>query len=463
MPRDFQFENSLYSRHEFYKEQSIKNRLLKHKCVEALLHKHSGNKLFYISKVGESVEGRSLNLIKIGEGKTKIFLWSQMHGDEPTATAAIFDILNFLSANDDYNQFRKNLVKNLTIYFLPMVNPDGAERFQRRNALEIDLNRDARRLESPESMILKNVFDSLKADFGFNLHDQSKYYSVGNNCKSAAISFLAPPTNEMKTISPNRAAAMKLIGELYLMANSFIPGHLARYSDEYEPRAFGDNFQKSGTSIILIESGGWQTDPERQFIRKINFILLLSAFKLIAEKSFSKKDISIYESIPFNDERLSDFIFRNVTLCCKEKNHKTDLAIQSEDKFFENNNKISTKSFISDIGDMSVFSSYNSFDFSGYELRLGKEIIFSEMPDEELDYIDLLSKGITSIIFPNATINQISQSKYPIRFLAEADTLKREFKLLGLAEFLLVKNNIVRFAFVNGNLFDLKNDFWLTN
>jgi len=94
---------------------------------------------------------------------------------------------------------------------------------------------------------------------------------------------------------------------------------------------------------------------------------------------------------------------------------------------------------------------------------LGKEIIFSEMPDEELDYIDLLSKGITSIIFPNATINQISQSKYPIRFLAEADTLKREFKLLGLAEFLLVKNNIVRFAFVNGNLFDLKNDFWLTN
>lgn len=462
MPQDFQFEQSLYSRYEFYKELSIQTRLIKHKNVEVLLRKQSENKLFHISKVGESVQGRSLNLIKIGKGKTKIFLWSQMHGDEPTATAAIFDLLNFLSANDDYNEFRENLFRNVTIYFLPMVNPDGAERFQRRNALEIDLNRDARRLESPESKILKNVFDSLKADFGFNLHDQSKYYSVGNSFMSAAISFLAPPIDEIKTIPPNRAAAMKLIGELYLMANSFIPGHIARYSDEYEPRAFGDNFQRSGTSIILIESGGWRNDVEKQFIRKINFILLLSAFKLIAEKSFNKKDISIYGSIPFNDERLSDFIFRKITLCCNDKYYRTDLAIQSEDKFFENNNKISTKSFISDIGDKSVFSAYNNFDFSGYEFRSGKEITLSEMPLEKLDYLDLLSKGITTIIFSNATVDQISQNKFPIRFLAEADTLKRELKLQSPAEFLLLKDNIIRFAFVNGNLFDLGNDFWLT-
>lgn len=461
MPQDLQFEQSLYSRYEFYKEQSIKTRLLKHKNVEMLLHKQSGNKLFHIIKVGESVEGRSLNLIKIGEGKTKIFLWSQMHGDEPTATAAIFDILNFLSANDDYNEFRKILFKNVTICILPMVNPDGAEKFQRRNALEIDLNRDALRLESPESMILKDTFDSLNADYGFNLHDQSKYYSVGNSFRSAAISFLAPPTDEIKTIPPNRAAAMKLIGQLFLRANSFIPGHIARYDDEYEPRAFGDSFQRSGTGIILIESGGWRNDPERQFIRKINFILLLSAFKLIAEKSFNKKDISIYESIPFNNERLSDFIFRNVTLYYKDKYYKTDFAVQSEDKFFDNN-RISTRSFISDIGDMSLFSAYNNFDFSGYELRPGKEITFSETSLEEIDYLDLLSKGITTLIFSNATVDQLSQSKLPIRVLAEPDTIKNGFKLQGPAEFLLVKNNIIRFAFVNGNLFDLRNDFWLT-
>lgn len=460
MPQDFQFEQSLYSRYEFYKEQSIQTRLIKHENVELLLSKHSGNNLFQISKVGESVEGRSLNLIKIGEGKTKIFLWSQMHGDEPTATEAIFDILNFLSANDDFNELREYLFRYVTIYFLPMVNPDGAERFQRRNALEIDLNRDAQNLVSPESKILKNVFDSLKANFGFNLHDQSKYYSVGSSVSPAAISFLAPPIDETKTISPNRAAAMKLIGELFLIANSFIPGHTARYSDDYEPRAFGDNFQRLGTSTVLIESGGWRGDPERQFIRKINFILLLSAFKLIADKSFNTKDISIYDSIPLNNESLSDVIFRNVTLHANGKSYKTDLAIQSEDKFLDN--KISTKSFISDIGDLSLFSAYNDFDLNGYEFRSGKEITFSEMFPEQFNYLDLLSKGITSVIFTKSARDQELQNIYPVRFLFEADRSRREFKLQGIAEFIILKDNIIRFAFVNGNLFDLRNDFWLT-
>ena len=50
--------------------------------------------------------------------------------------------------------------------------------------------------------------------------------------------------------------------------SDFIPGHIGRYSDDYEPRAFGDNFQTWGTSTILIETGGWKGDPEKQFLRK---------------------------------------------------------------------------------------------------------------------------------------------------------------------------------------------------
>ena len=161
---------NLYETYEKYKEPSLNMRRIKHHEIQPLLLKHGANNAFTVKKVGESIEGRSLNLISIGSGKTNVLLWSQMHGDEPTATQAIFDILNFL-ASDDFQEEKKEILESLTVHFLPMLNPDGAERFQRRNLLGVDINRDAIRLQSPESKTLKHVRDSLNADFGFNLHD----------------------------------------------------------------------------------------------------------------------------------------------------------------------------------------------------------------------------------------------------------------------------------------------------
>jgi len=48
-----------------------------------------------------------------------------MHGDEPTATAAIFDLLKFFSADDEFNKIRELLLNKLTFHFIPMLNPDG--------------------------------------------------------------------------------------------------------------------------------------------------------------------------------------------------------------------------------------------------------------------------------------------------------------------------------------------------
>ena len=44
----------------------------------------------------------------------------------------------------------RGILSSLTLYVVPMLNPDGAERFQRRNAQSIDINRDALRLQTPE-------------------------------------------------------------------------------------------------------------------------------------------------------------------------------------------------------------------------------------------------------------------------------------------------------------------------
>ena len=350
---------------------------------------------------GLSAQNREIYLISIGTGKTKVFLWSQMHGDEPTATMALFDIFNFFTQSGQFDNFKKEVLGKLTIYFMPMVNPDGAEVFERRNFYQIDLNRDAVREQSPEARILKAAFDSIKAEFGFNLHDQSIYYSAGRTFKSAAISFLAPAMNYEKSVNPVRKKAIQLIGQLDKALNDFIPGHIGKYSDDYEPRAFGDNFQTWGTSTILIETGGWKGDPEKQFLRKMNFIALLTAFKSIAEEGYTQEPLDTYEAIPFNEkDNLMDLILRNLDYTVNGQKIKIDLGINRTEI-----NRDSARSYysvgrVADLGDLSVFSGYEDYDMSGLEIHPGKtypQKISSYEKLSGLNFNDLHSRGITNV------------------------------------------------------------------
>ncbi|MGB3585819.1 MAG: M14 family zinc carboxypeptidase, partial [Tunicatimonas sp.] len=237
-----------YQSHEQYKETSIMHRRFKHSDVEPLLLKLQEHPIFEVTPLGQSIEGRTIYDVSFGSGETTVLLWSQMHGDETTATMAGLDLFNFFGQNDELDPLREQILSKLNIHFVPMLNPDGAEQFQRQNALDIDLNRDALRLQSPESQILKHLRDSLQAEFGFNLHDQSVYYTAGTNPKPATISFLAPAYNYEKKVNDVRKQALQLIVLLNDAIQTFIPGQVGRYNDDFEPRAFGDNMQKWGTS-----------------------------------------------------------------------------------------------------------------------------------------------------------------------------------------------------------------------
>ncbi|WP_350291935.1 M14 family zinc carboxypeptidase [uncultured Croceitalea sp.] len=379
---------AVYDSYETYKESSLNNRRIKHKDLQPLINSFKGNPKFIVQQVGESIEGRDLNLITIGSGKTNIFLWSQMHGNEPTATQAIFDLLNFFDSND-FAAEKKAILDNLTLHFLPMLNPDGAEVFQRRNALGIDINRDALRLQSPEGRTLKRVRDSLDAAFGFNLHDQSTYYNAERTEKPASISYLATAYNYEKDINEVRANAMKVIVFMNNIIQNYASGQVGRYSDDFEPRAFGDNIAKWGTSLILIESGGYTNDVEKQEIRKLNYVSILSALYTIAKKSYVDISIEDYEKIPKNDRNLFDLKIENVSYEINGKDYILDLGINRQEIDFEGHNQFYYKSTIVDQGDLSTYYGYETFDASGYKIvapkmKSKKEVIFKSGAIEDL-------------------------------------------------------------------------------
>ncbi|MCB9294214.1 MAG: peptidase M14 [Lewinellaceae bacterium] len=446
----------LYDAYEQYREGTIDDRRFKHEDILPLLRRLKPP--FEVSQAGQSIEGRSINLVRLGSGPRTVLLWSQMHGDEATATMALMDIFNFLGASDAFDAFRQAILSELTLYFIPMLNPDGAEKFQRRNALDIDLNRDALRLVTPEAQTLKRVRDQTQAQWGFNLHDQNAYYAAGNSANTASISFLAPAFNIEKDINDVRGNAMRLIVLLDRLLQQHIPGKVAKYDDTFEPRAFGDNIQKWGTSTILIESGGLKGDPEKQELRRLHFTMLLAAFDAIASGSYQAAQIQDYEKIPFNNSNAyHDLIIREAQV---EKNgqwYTVDLGFRHTEAEYNDYRDHYHRASLADIGDLSTYHAYEQLDARGYQAVPGKTYP-SAFPSLDAlrrqDIPALLRQGYTT--FQLTSLPHRSQwAELPLEAVTAGKAPANEIRLNGNPSLLLRKDGRFRYAVINGYLYDL--------
>src|SRR5215204_328161 len=266
-----------------------------------------------VAEVGRSVAGREIYQAEFGAGPLKVFLWSQMHGDEPTATSALIDMFAVLQKNRDKDWVKK-IEKAITIRAVPMLNPDGAEFYQRRNLQGIDINRDAQNLQTPEANLLKKLRDEWSPQIGFNLHNQNALTTAGQTGKQAAISFLVVYGDAAKTTNEGHERNKRLVSAMISAIQPYMPGYIGRYGDDWTPTAFGDNFSAWGTPVILIETGAMHGKDE-MFLVKMNFTAIVTALKSIAdgsEKTFSPVG---YETLPNNSSgSLFYFIFRNATV-----------------------------------------------------------------------------------------------------------------------------------------------------
>ena len=78
--------------------------------------------LISLDTIGQSVEGRDLWHLTVGRGPVRVLLWSQMHGDEPSATPALFDLLEALAPHRQAPRVAR-LLDRLTLDIVPMSIP----------------------------------------------------------------------------------------------------------------------------------------------------------------------------------------------------------------------------------------------------------------------------------------------------------------------------------------------------
>jgi hypothetical protein len=268
--------------------------------LRALEARHRGR--LAIEEVGRSVQGRPLYLATFGTGPRKVLLWSQMHGDEPSATPALLDVADTLLSWESPEAHA--ILESLTLLMIPMLNPDGAQRYARRNAQAIDVNRDALSLTTPEGRALEAVRDRFQPELGFNLHDQNRRTTVGDTGVLATISLLAVSGDRAGTLTPGRARAKRVCSAVARTLAPFVPGGVARYDEDWNPRAFGDNLTAWGTPIVLIESGGVPPGRPLSDLTRLDYVALLTALHGLAKDDLAGETADLYESLARNQDNL---------------------------------------------------------------------------------------------------------------------------------------------------------------
>ncbi len=324
---------------------------------------------FRVRVVGESAEGRPIRTITFGRGPVSVLLWSQMHGDESTATMALADIYALVAENGNQRVVRR-ILDGLTVHTLPMLNPDGAQRFQRWNAQGIDINRDARALATPEARALKAVRDEVEPMVGFNLHDQGIGTRVGQTDRGAAIALLSPPFDHSREINEVRLRAMEIMGVMIESMEPLVGDHVTRYSDSFNPRAFGDLITQWGTSTILVESGGWEGDPQKQYLRKVNFVALVTALESIATGSYRGVGTDAYQALPSNGRRIADLVITGGTVVIPDlPPYRADLLVNYGEPLLEE------EGTIAEIGDLADVEARDTLSLDGLFIHPGERAL----------------------------------------------------------------------------------------
>ena len=341
-----------------YNEETIHGRYIALDSIEPLLQKLNTNNQLQV--IGKSVLGKSIYSYEIGEGKTKIFLWSQMHGNESTTTKALFDFLNVLQSG---SQLAQQLLSAFTFYSIPMLNPDGAALYTRENANKVDLNRDSQDLTQPESKLLRAIFESFKPDFCFNLHDQRTIFGVSDTGKPATLSFLAPSYNEEREINESRLKAINLIASVNEVLQEYLPGQIGRFDDSFNINCIGDTFQYLGVPTLLFEAGHFANDYEREETRKYVFMALISSFKILSENVIVSNGIDKYLNIPQNKVVFYDFMYKNIKINYDGIEIITNFASQYKEELIEN--QICFNAYVSQIGNLDDYFGHFEYDAKG--------------------------------------------------------------------------------------------------
>ena len=130
------------------------------------------------STIGESNQGRPLNLLTIGDSDDQrmIMVISRQHPPEVTGFLAMQAFIETLCADTD---IAKRFRATYTTYVVPLVNPDGVDNGHwRHNYGGVDLNRDWENFNQPETRAIRDFMRQKVSDTGGSFYFGVDFHST---------------------------------------------------------------------------------------------------------------------------------------------------------------------------------------------------------------------------------------------------------------------------------------------
>jgi hypothetical protein len=158
---------------------------------------------------------------------------------------------------------------------------------------------------------------------------------------------------------------------------------------------------------VLIESGAWEDDPQKQYLRRANFVGILSALDAIATGRYEYYDPAVYEALEFNGRRVPDLLIAGGTLAVPGiAPLRADILVNYGEPLLQED------AVIADIGDMGESEAQDTLDVRGLYLIPGPEAL------DELGGIDT---GAPAVF----TVAEDPEGRR-VRFRFEAKAIRRE-------------------------------------
>ena len=239
-----------------------------------LRYDQAHDKRLALTSLGTSVRGRTLWMVTLSAGGKKcLFYLCRQHGHEPASTEGALAFISELVKADASTPLADAL-KTVTVFVVPMANPDGAEAFLRHNAQDVDLNRDWIKRSQPETRALYAEISRLHPDL---MSDQHELYP--DDTRPDFTEAVGPGSGAAPGVIDSGQAAQKAVADIMEAAGFAVVSH--EITDTHPARLAHRFFSiKLGIPTLLFEtnrlSGSGRTVARRAAAQEAFMAALLT-------------------------------------------------------------------------------------------------------------------------------------------------------------------------------------------